>query len=254
MKYYLGCNVILFCFLSCTTPKTEEASSDGFVTIFNGETLDGWEGDPVYWRVEEGILVGEITPETLLKRNSFIIWRGGVTKDFELKTEYRVTEEGNSGINYRSEEIEGLSYALAGYQCDIDGANNYTGMNYEERKRTTLAKPGKVVVLDPVSNGKPNLKDNIKDNQWLPAKETGVTGDIENFKSQIKPNVWNEVHLVVKGNRMQHYVNGNLMSDVTDNDQINRKFEGLLGVQVHVGPPMKIEYRNIRIKHLYENN
>ena len=67
-------------------------------TIFDGKTLNGWEGDPKYWRVENGALVGEVTPETLLKTNSFVIWRGGVTKDFELKVDYRITDRGNSGI------------------------------------------------------------------------------------------------------------------------------------------------------------
>src|SRR4249920_428072 len=80
-------------------PATNDVA--GFVSIFDGKTLDGWEGDPKYWRVENGVLVGEITPVTLLKQNSFIIWRGGTTRDFELKVEYRVSAKGNSGINYR---------------------------------------------------------------------------------------------------------------------------------------------------------
>ena len=72
---------------------------------------------------------------------------------------------------------------------------------------------------------------------------------LQNF---IKSEDWNEVHLVVKGNRLMHYVNGVLMSDVTDNDAVNRKMKGLLGVQVHVGPPMKVEYRNIKLKQYLE--
>ncbi len=75
-------------------------------------------------------------------------------------------------------------------------------------------------------------------------------GNIDSLKSHIKSGDWNEVHLVIKGNRLQHFVNGVLMSDVTDNDTANRKMKGLLGVQVHVGPPMKVEYRNIRLKKL----
>ena len=77
----------------------------GFQPIFDGKTLAGWEGDPTYWRVEDGALVGEITPETVLKSNTFIIWRGGRPKDFELKLDYRITAAGNSGINYRSEVV-----------------------------------------------------------------------------------------------------------------------------------------------------
>ncbi len=223
---------------------------DGFEPIFDGQSLNAWEGDPAYWRVENGTLVGEVTPSTLLKRNTFIIWRGGITEDFEFKAEYMITEDGNSGINYRSEEVAGVPFALAGYQCDIDGKNRYTGMNYEERKRTTLANTGKIVVLARVPEAGKALSENISQNQWKPAKVTGETGDIDEFKAQIKPNVWNQVHIIVQGNRMRHYVNGNLMSDVTDNDNEHRKLSGLLGVQVHVGPPMRIAYRNMMIKHL----
>lgn len=222
---------------------------DGFEAIFDGQTLSGWEGDSTYWRVEDGTLVGEVTPSTLLQRNTFIIWRGGITKDFEFRAEYMITEDGNSGINYRSEEVAGVPFALGGYQCDIDGKNRYTGMNYEERKRTTLANPGKIVVLEGLPEAGKALSENITQNQWKPAKITGETGDIDGFKAQIKPDVWNRVHIIVRGNRMRHYVNGNLMSDVTDNDHEHRKLSGLLGVQVHVGPPMRIAYRNMMIKH-----
>lgn len=232
------------------SPAKVATEDGGFVSIFDGKTLRDWDGDPTYWRVEDGNLVGEVTPATILKRNSFIIWRGGLTKDFELKVEYRVSAEGNSGINYRSEEVEGVSYALRGYQCDIDGANRYTGMNYEERRRTTIARQGQVVHLDPVEDNTQPLSTYIKDNQWTRATLKGSLGNIDSLKATIKRGEWNQVHLIVKGNRLRHYINGVLMSDVTDNDTINRSFSGLLGVQVHVGPPMKIEYRNFRIKRL----
>ena len=83
-------------------PEAVNGDEPGFQPIFDGKTLSGWEGDPTYWRVENGSLVGEITPATVIKSNTFIIWRGGRPKDFELKLDYRITPEGNSGINYRS--------------------------------------------------------------------------------------------------------------------------------------------------------
>ncbi|MCL6103868.1 MAG: DUF1080 domain-containing protein, partial [Bacteroidetes bacterium] len=205
---------------------------EGYVRIFDGKTLRNWDGDSTYWKVENGNLIGTVSPATILKRNTFIIWRGGLPADFELKVDYRISEGGNSGINYRSEEIPDLPFALKGYQADIDGANRYTGQNYEERGRTFLALRGQKVVLE---NGK------------KPIIESAIANS-DSLKQYIKKDDWNEVHLIVKGNRMQHFINGVLMSDVTDNDSINRKFKGLLGVQVHVGPPMKIEYRNFRLK------
>jgi hypothetical protein len=214
------------------TPAGEDAA--GFESIFDGRTLDGWEGDPKYWRVENGCMVGEITPETLLKRNSFIIWRGGTKGDFELKVEYRVSSGGNSGINYRSEVVADTPFALRGYQLDIDGENRYTGQNYEERGRTFLALRGDIARAD--ADGKSRI--------------IGTVGDKDSLAAFIKKDDWNEVYLIVRGNTMIHLVNGHVLSMVIDDDLERRKGDGLLGVQVHVGPPMKIEYRNFRLKKL----
>ena len=217
----------------CKTAGKVQDGKNGFVPIFDGKTLQGWEGDSTYWRVENGCLVGEVTPATILKRNSFIIWRGGITNDFELTVDFLVTPGGNSGINYRSEELTDIRYALKGYQADIGGtAHKYTGQNYEERGRTFLAHRGEQATIEP--GQKPAV--------------TKILADSASLQLAIKQSDWNSCRLVVKGNHMQHYINGVLMSDVTDNDSLNRKFTGLLGVQVHVGPPMKISYRNFLLK------
>ena len=234
--------------------KVSNSSQDekGFVNIFDGKTLNNWEGEPTYWRVENGNLVGEITPETLLKTNSFIMWKGGEPSDFELKGEFNITEKGNSGINYRSEKLSDIPFALKGYQADIDGANRYTGQNYEERGRTTLAYRGQITNINPQTNGmKPeDVKEKIKNNAWSDLKITGSLGSSDSLKMKIKNQDWNTFYLIIKGNRLQHFINGILMSDVTDNDVINRKLKGIIGVQVHVGPPMKVQYRNLRLKQL----
>lgn len=226
--------------------RTIQNENDGFKQIFDGKTLRGWDGDSTYWSVEAGCIVGTVTPATLLKRNTFLIWRGGLTSDFELKVEYRISKGGNSGINYRSEKLKNLPYALKGYQSDIDGANQYTGQNYEERGRCIVAFRGQKVTLPTVSGELPLF---VKNNVWTRSIVTGSLGSSDSLKSFINEG-WNECHLIVSGNHMQHYINGVLMSDVTDNDTHNRKFSGLLGVQVHVGPPMKVEYRNFRLKKL----
>lgn len=244
---YFICLIIISFSAACSNGESPQ-TNDEFISIFDGKTLDQWKGDSTYWRVEEGTLVGEVTPATLLSRNSFVIWKGGTVKDFELKLEYKVSAQGNSGINYRSEEVPGVLYALRGYQADLDGALLYTGSNYEERGRTTLASRGHKVVLPPVEmQNANNLSTYIKDNTWTKAERVTL-GNADSLSSKIRREDWNEYHLIVKGNRLLHYVNGVLMSDVTDNDTANRKMQGLLGVQVHVGPPMKIAYRNIRLK------
>ncbi len=212
------------------------ANETGFEAIFDGKTLKGWEGDPKYWRVEEGCLVGEVTPETILKQNSFIIWRGGVTRDFELKVEYRVSSRGNSGINYRSVELPGQPWAMRGYQADIDGQDQWSGQNYEEKGRTFLALRGETVRLE--EGRKPQVIASL-----------GTKAELQAF---VKKEDWNEYHLIAHGNVMIHILNGHVMSLVVDDDPKERRPEGLLGVQVHVGPPMKIEYRNFRLKRFAE--
>lgn len=216
----------------------------GFVKIFDGKTLKGWDGDPAYWRVEDGAIVGEITPTTLLKTNSFLIFQGGELADFEFKGQFKISVNGNSGINYRSEQLKDIPFALKGYQADIDGKISYTGQNYEERGRTTLAYRGQTTVIDPSPDAK------SKGNAWTGMKVTGSLGTSDDLKKLIKSEDWNEFHLIIKGNRLLHYVNGVLMSDVTDNDPVNGKAKGLLGLQVHVGPPMKVQYRNLTLKKL----
>ncbi|WP_460950841.1 3-keto-disaccharide hydrolase [Spirosoma daeguense] len=230
--------------------QSKKADKEGYVSIFDGKTLNGWDGDSNYWRVEDGCLTGEITPDKLLKTNSFIIWKGGEPADFELKGEFKIAEAGNSGINYRSDRLTDVPFALRGYQADIDGKNRYTGQNYEERKRTTLAYRGQKTTISPYSgeNTPEAIRLNVKSNAWTGLNVTGSLGSSDSLKTFIKSEGWNTFHLVIKGNRLQHYINDVLMSDVTDNDTVNGKSKGLLGVQVHVGPPMKVQYRNLRIK------
>ena len=204
----------------------------GFVQIFDGRTFKGWECDTAFWKISDGVITGWETPEHQLKQNTFLIYTGGQPKDFELKAEYRISEGGNSGIQYRSEKLPGLPYALKGYQADIDGANVYTGQNYEERGRGFLAMRGQVADLP--TNGKPLI--------------TGSVGDPDSLKARIRKNDWNEIHLVVKGFHMKHYINGVLMSEAIDHDTANRRSGGLIGFQLHVAPAMTIEFRNIRLK------
>ena len=254
-NYLFSCFLIVFFmgFTSCKSKKNTSDSTSKFHSIFNGKTLEGWHGDATYWSVKDGILIGEVTPETILKRNSFVIYEKEQPTNFELKLEYRISESGNSGINYRSEKIEKIPFALRGYQSDIDGKNKYTGQNYEEKKRTTLAYIGEKVIIESMPDSIPltNLRKNVKRNCWQTINVVASLGNIKELKTSIKDNNWNTMHLIVKDNRMQHFVNGILMSDVTDLDTKNRSNKGFIGVQVHVGPPMKVEYKNIKLKHLF---
>lgn len=240
---------------SCTQKlKTENASDSSdsekkakLTKIFDGKSLKGWEGDTRYWRVENGILTGEITPEKPLEKNSFLIWTGGRPADFEFKANFRISESGNSGVNYRSEKVKDIPFALKGYQADIDGKKNYTGQNYEERKRTTLAYRGEAATINtqPNASDPESFKANVQRNAWQTRSVTRSLGSAEELKEKIKSNDWNEIRIVAKGNKLQHYVNGVLMSEVTDDDEENRSKSGFLGLQIHTGPPMKVEYKDV---------
>jgi len=244
---YITILSINFCFLSCQDNKKKE-----FYSIFNGKNLEGWNGDKTYWSVKDGILIGEVTPETILKRNSFVIYEKEQPENFELKLEYRISTSGNSGVNYRSEKIKNKPFSLRGYQSDIDGKNKYTGQNYEEKKRTTLAYIGEKVIIKEMPDSIPlsNIRKNVKRNCWQTRDIVATLRDKKELKATVKNNDWNTMHIIGNGNHMQHFVNGVLMSDVIDLDTQNKSEKGFIGVQVHVGPPMKIEYKNIRLRHL----
>ena len=215
-----------------TIPIPSDESALGWKNLFDGKTLKGWSGDPKYWRCENGAIVGEITPETIVKNNTFIIWEGSVAGDFELKAEYRITDKGNSGINYHSTDVPGLPFALTGPQADIDGQNKHTGQNYEERGRTFNALRGQITRI------RPGIK----------AEIIGSVGDPKELVAFIHNGDWNEYHLVVRAGTQVHILNGHVMSVVIDDEPSARHPEGKIGVQVHVGPPMKVEYRNLRLK------
>ena len=234
---------------SSSAAQATEKQAD-FIPIFDGKSLNGWEFDPVYWSVKEGAIVGEITAETLLKNNTFIIWKGGEVGDFELKVDYWISESGNSGVQYRSDRVKEVPFALRGYQADIDGGNRYTGQNYEERKRTTLAYRGQKtrIVSQPDSILEPRVF--IERNAWKGLTITSELGDRTELGTRIKKGEWNTIHIVAKGQVLKHFVNGVLMSEVHDEDNKNRMSQGLLGFQVHVGPPMKVMFKNIELKKL----
>jgi len=217
-------------------PSAITEDEPGFSPIFDGKSLAGWDGNPAYWRAENGTLVGEITPSTVIKSNTFAIWRGGRPRDFELKLDYRITAGGNSGINYRSAVVPdpvtpANAFAMKGYQLDIDGKKEYSGNNYEEKGRLFLAVRGQMTRV--VGGRPPIVLATFGDSAALGAFVTDE---------------WNAVHLIVRGNVATHIINGHLMTMVTDDDAPNRPADGLIGVQVHVGGPMKVEYRNLRIK------
>ena len=242
----------------------------GFDKIFDGATLTNWDGDPGFWRVEGGAIVGETTAKNPLGENTFLIYRGSEPDNFELKLEFRMNAT-NSGVQYRSRQLTGAvgKWVLCGYQADIDFANSYTGMLYEERGRPGFLAPrGTVQYAGPndvkqgqCSSGQPVAPRGQGAGRASGAAEPpppppplrgqiGQVQDGEALRAIIKVNDWNQFQVIARGNTLIHVLNGHVTAIFIDDDQANRSMKGLIGVQLHVGAPMKVEFRSIYLKNL----
>ena len=207
----------------------------GFQTIFDGKSLSGWDCDPDFWKVENGVMVATTTPEHMPKQNTFCVYKAARPADFHLKLQYKLTGDGgNSGVQYRSVEMpEVAKWVLKGYQADIDAAQQYTGQLYEERNRGFLSLRGQISTISDF--GKPG--------------SVASTGDGAQLKSFIKNDDFNEIEVIASGNTLIHIINGHVMSVFVDNDKANRRADGLIGLQLHVTKAgEKVEIKNVRIK------
>ncbi|MDQ3213007.1 MAG: DUF1080 domain-containing protein [Acidobacteriota bacterium] len=217
-------------------PEYEPDDDARFARIFDGKTLAGWDGDTTFWRAEDGVIVGETSAQKVVKTNSFLIWRGGTVRDFELKVEFRISGT-NSGIQYRSTELPEVGkWVLKGYQADIDFGGEYLGNIHEERGR----KPGHVVLA------RRGMVTRVSDGPKY--RTLGTIADPTLLKGVVNINGWNRYHIIARGPVLVQIINGQLMGVTIDEDMKNFAAEGLLGFQMHVGPPFKIEYRNILYK------
>jgi len=212
--------------------------------IFNGKDLTGWEGNMELWSVQDGTITGK-TPadpanpaKSILKHNTFLIWKADKVSDFELTFQYRI-EKGNSGVQYRSKELPaGVSGPIiSGYQADFEAGDTYSGILYEEKGRGILAKRGEKTVIKPAADG----------GKKTVVEVTGTVGESAAIQASIKKVDWNEYRIVAKGNHVQHFINGMQTVDVTDEDAANAPKEGLLALQIHAGPPMVVQFKNFKL-------
>ena len=207
-------------------------AQEDFVSIFDGKSLKGWDGNPRFWSVRDGAITGQTTATNPTDGNTFIIWRGGEVADFELKLEYRIVD-GNSGIQYRSFEIPDKKWVVGGYQADFEAGDRYSGILYGEQYRGILANRGQETVIK--EGGKVEV--------------VGSVGDSDEIQSKIKKEDWNAYHVIAKGNHFIHKINGVVTAKATDEDSA-RRAKGILALQLHQGPPMTVQFRKIRLKRL----
>lgn len=218
-----------------TPEPTVPPEPEGMVPLFNGKDLSGWEGDMRLWTWQDGIVRGETTAEKQTKGNTFLIWRGGTLKDFELRLSFRI-DHGNSGIQYRSKQVESNNpdnrWVISGYQAEVENTPGKVGFLYHEKGRAYLCNVGEKVVVG--EDGKPQV--------------VGKLGDKAAIGSTYKKSEWNDYAIIGKGNHLRHYLNGIQTVDATDNDPKGSLMEGLLALQIHAGPPMWVEFKNVRLK------
>ena len=228
---------------SATVGLADDA--DGTVSLFNGTDLTDWDGDERFWRVQDGSIVGQTTDENKAENNTFLIYRGGEFGDFELTFEYQV-EGFNSGIQYRSEEVG--EYSIKGYQADFEArwhddgsADKFSGMFFEEQGRMFMGQRGEAVVVR-TNEGEPMSPE---------IDIIGSLGDAAELETAINRDGWNSYRIIADGHTFTHIINDRVMSVAFDEDTKHRKDSGLIALQLHSGPPMKIMVKNLSLKPLH---
>ncbi len=211
----------------------------GFKSIFNGHDLTGWEGDPRLWSVKDGAITGQTTTENPAKGNTFLIWTNGTVGDFELRCSFKLVpgdDKGfaNSGIQYRSKVVDPANWVVGGYQADMEAGPNYTGILYEERFRGIMALRGEKVLYD--AKGQKHV--------------LGTVGRAADIEASLRKGDWNEYVIIAQGDHLQQFVNGKQTVDVTDQDESKRAMTGVLALQLHAGPPMMVQFKDLRLKTL----
>src|SRR5439155_5297127 len=217
-----------------------QAGERGFIKLFNGIDLSGWDGNPKLWSVQEGAITGQTTPENPAKGNTFLIWTNGTVSDFEMRCSFKLAANNdkgfaNSGVQYRSKILDPNNWVVGGYQADMEAGPTYTGILYEERMtRGIMAERGQKVVWD---------KDCKK-------QVVGSLGTSEELQKIIKQGDWNNYVIIAQGNHLQQFINGRQTVDVMDDCESKRAMSGVVALQLHAGPPMMAQFRGLRIKTL----
>jgi hypothetical protein len=217
---------------------TAPAAKDGFTVIFDGETLAGWSAaDMSFWSVEDGAITGRITDEHPTDRNHYLVWQGGELADFELVLNHRIMSEHtvNGGFQFRSEIFDsGIPDDCRGYQVDNNTQTNWGVRLYDEFGRHTLAWRGQHTTFgtDGARTTTPLEGGDAPQPSWFDLAQ------------------WHEYHLVCRGREIRLFVDGRLAAAVTDLDPSAYDLSGLLALQLHSGPPMTVQFKNIRLKKL----
>ena len=221
----------LFLSFAALSPTVLAAGAgDGFESLFDGRSIEGWRGKSQFWSVRDGAITGETTEDNPTDGNTFLIFRDRVS-DFELLLKVRILR-GNSGIQYRSVDVG--NYVVHGYQADIDAKENLWGDLYEEGGRGVIAKSGEKVEIG-------------EDGHKVIA---GTITDSGSLAQAVQWQDWNDYRVIAVGDRLVHEINGLRTVDVTDKQIGKQRGEGVLALQLHAGKPMHVRFKDIYLKKL----
>ena len=231
--------VLLLATAACTATvfAQDKPLEAGFTGLFDGQSLAGWDGKPEYFSVIQGVIHAETSTAHPLKKNTFLIYTNREFGDFELRYDYKVVG-GNSGMQYRSERLP--DFDLKGYQADFENLNRFSGMFFEENGRMFMGMPGEYVTVKPSTD--PKRKCDLQKTVFATKEEI--------FSHIADPTAWHSMIVIARGNTFVHIIDGRVMSVAVDEDTKNFRKNGLIGLQVHQGPPMTIDLKNVRIREL----
>lgn len=201
--------------------------------LFNGKDLTGWDGKPGWWTVEDGALTSESTAEKKCHKANYLIWTGGEPADFELSLDFKLSpniNKSNSGVQIRSERR--LDWDTFGYQADMTATGHLTGFVYHH-SRGLIAARGERVTITPAGE-----------------REVQKLSDLESVHAAFKVGEWNHYRIVCDGPDITLYMNGILVCAFSDHDPKQARSKGIIALQMHPGPPMKVQFKNIVLKTL----
>ncbi len=225
--------LLLFALCALLHGASSRLHAEEFQALFNGRDLTGWDGNPKLWSVKDGVIRGETTLNAIALSNTFLIWKGGVLRDFELKLQFRI-QNGNSGVQYRSKDLG--KWSVSGYQAEIENTPGKVGFLYEERGRKYLAIVGERVEMQ--ADGTRKVTGQIAQ------KEAYLTA------SAYRQGDWNEYRIIARGTHLEHYLNGIQTVAFIDHDPRQHSLEGILALQIHAGLPMTVEFKDIFLRSL----
>lgn len=227
MKYTFP--LILLVLFICILALPSDAEEAGFESMFDGTSLDGWEGKGGEWRIEDGAITAESTPDHPCPEAHYLYWKGGEPQDFILRFSYKIQGEGgNSGVHFRSESRP--NWDIWGYQADIEKGKEWTGCLFQHDRGGVVMRGFKSYIDE---DGR---------------KTETVLGDPAKLLEAVHQADWNTYEITARGASITLSINGQIMCSVEDHDRKFSRLKGHIALQMHPGPPMKIQFKDLRIK------